>query len=199
MKTAALRSRSVAASVLAFATLLATAGSSRAQDSAQPREFAEFRGTWVLDEKTTEELRYVKTRLGDTHPVDNIGLNVARKLVITSTQTEITVAKDGDLPAVYKFDGSETRTKDPRTGAEFTPRYSFALVAEALALTAKREMSPDADGRIRTEIVTDAYALRDFNTLIVERQLSVLVQPPGSLMTLARLRNNKTTFIYRRQ
>ena len=153
----------------------------------------------MLDEKETPDLRYVKNRVGDTHPVDNIGLDVARTLVIASTPTEITVAKDGDLPAAYKFDGSESRVKDPRTGVEFIPRYSFALVAEALALTAKRELSADADGRVRTEIVTEAYSLRDFNTLVVERQLSTLMQPPGSLMTLARLRNNKTTFVYRRQ
>ena len=190
-----MRRRSCSAALVA----VLLAGVAAAQDSPQPREFGEFRGTWILDEKATPELRYVKNRAGEQLPVDQIGFNVARTLVITSTATEITVAKDGDLAAAYKFDGSETQTKDPRTGVAFVPRYSFALVSEALALTAKHEMGPDADGRVRTEIVTEAYSLRDFNTLVVERQLSVLMQPPGSLMTLARLRNNKTTFVYRRQ
>ena len=52
--------------------------------------------------------------------------------------------------------------------------------------------------RTYTNIITDAYRV-DGAALIVERQLSVLVEPPGGLATLSDARNNRQTIIYRRE
>jgi hypothetical protein len=78
-----------------------------------------------------------------------------------------------------------------RTGATLDRRFSFSLVAGMLALTSKRTRGS------LTNIITDAYAVRG-EVLTVERQLSVLMQPPGSLMTLSDERNNRQTLVYRR-
>jgi hypothetical protein len=48
-----------------------------------------------------------------------------------------------------------------------------------------------------TNIITDAYVATD-NVLTVERQLSVLAQPPGNLVTLSDERKNRQTLMYRR-
>ena len=49
-----------------------------AQDSDRPREFPEFRGTWILDEKETGGLRAVVSRLGETILYDPTSMPVAR-------------------------------------------------------------------------------------------------------------------------
>jgi len=71
------------------------------------------------------------------------------------------------------------------------PAIQLSLVAGMLALTSKRTRGS------LTNIITDAYAVRG-EVLTVERQLSVLMQPPGSLMTLSDERNNRQTLVYRR-
>jgi hypothetical protein len=49
-----------------------------------------------------------------------------------------------------------------------------------------------------TNIITDAYAASG-DVLTVERQLSVLAQPPGNLVALSDERNNRQTIVYRRR
>jgi hypothetical protein len=154
----------------------------RAQaENRPPREFPEIRGTWSLDE---------------TAGVGQIeGLPLARKLVIATTPTEVSVVKDGKDPEIYRFDGTETSLRDARTGSVLDRRYRFTLVAGRLALTSR--LTRHDRGRSFTNIVTDAYAAAG-DVLTVERQLSVLVEPPGSLATLEDLGNNRQTIIYRR-
>jgi hypothetical protein len=162
------------------------------------RTFSEFRGTWVLDEKATEGIRYAKRRTGEQIPYDTIGMEIARRIVITGSDADIVLAKDDRLPEPYGFDGAERQSKDTKSGALLDPRYSFALVAGAIALTSRTKSCCDADGRSSTEIITDAYRLAGFDVLMVERQFSILREPPGSLMTLSRLRALPYTITYRR-
>jgi len=143
-----------------------------------PREFVEFRGTWLLDEPAGAG------RIA--------GLPIARTLVIATTPAQISLVKDAADPEVYLFDGTESPVKDPRTGAVLDRRYSFALVAGMLALTSKRTR-----GQF-TNIITDAYAVAG-DTLTVERQLSVLAEPSGSLVTLSQESNSRQTLIYHRR
>lgn len=169
--------------VLAAAAILAVPVG-RAQDSDRPREFGEFRGTWVRDQRA---------------PSGGVGLSyyVARSLVITTTPTDIAVTKDAGLAEVYRMDGTETQTKDPATGALLIPRYSFRLVAGQLALTTRTTTGPNAAGLRTTTILTDAYSLPEFNVLRVERQISLLQEPPGYLQTLG-VRNATEVYMYRR-
>jgi hypothetical protein len=142
-----------------------------------PREFTELRGTWVLDE-----------RAGTGHIV---GLPVARTLMITTTPFEISLVKDGKDPEMYRFDGSESAMKDPGTGAVLDIKQRFTLVAGMVALTSQRTR-----GAFRN-IITDAYAAAG-DVLTIERQLSVLAQPTGNLVTLSEESNNRQTLVYRR-
>ena len=162
------------------------------------RNFSEFRGTWVLDEKATEGIRYAKRRTGEQIPFDAIGMEIARRIVIAGTDAQIDLTKDDRLPEPYGFDGLERQAKDPRSGGLLEPRYSFALVAGAMALTSRATNCCDADQRSSTQIITDAYSLAGFDVLKVERQFSILREPPGSLMTLSRLRGLPYTITYRR-
>jgi hypothetical protein len=163
-----------------------------AQDSDAPREFTELRGTWILDEAATEGLRRMLSRTGESRVFDGLGFPVAQTLVIATTPTEMSVTKDSGLPEVYRFDGTETQVRDPRTGAPLAERYRFTLVAELLALTLMR---PRAD---MTEILTDAYSLTEWTVLRVERQLSYLGSE-GHLRTLSGRRNDTQSIVYRRQ
>ena len=142
-----------------------------------PREFTELRGVWRLDESA-----------GTGHIV---GLPVARTLVIATTPFEISLMKDGTNLEMYRVDGSESVAKDPGTGAVLDRRYSFTLVAGMVALTSKRTRGAF------TNIITDAYAAAG-DVLTIERQLSVLAQPPGNLVTLSEDGNNRQTLVYRR-
>ena len=155
-----------------------------AQDSDTPQQFGEFRGTWRHDAAASDRTAQLSRRVAST-------------IVIATSPTAITLTKDDGLPEVYPFDGSETQTRDPRTGAPLEPRYSFRLVAGAVALTWKVSSgSPLTE--LLTNIVADAYRLTDFDTLTVERQMSVLVEPPGSLRVLGGLLNQTETLVYRR-
>ena len=166
-----------------------------AQDSDRPREFPEFRGTWLLDEQATEGLRAVVSRVGESILYDPTGMPAARTLVIATTPTDISVTKDGTVPPeVYRLDGSESQVRDPRTGAPLEARYRFTLVGDALALTASLPGAPGAP----TRIMTDAYALREWEVLVVQRTLSYAAEE-GHLRTLAGQRNYPQTLIYRRQ
>ena len=162
------------------------------------RNFSEFHGTWVLDETATAGIRYAERRTGGRIPFDAIGMEVARRIVITGTDTQIALTKDDGVPEPYGFDGIERQATDPRSGAALTPRYSFAFVAGALALTSRTTSCCDADRRSSTEILTDAYTLAEFDVLKVERQLSILREPPGSLMTLSGARSLPHTITYQR-
>lgn len=165
---------------------------------ARVRNFSEFRGTWALDEKATDGIQYVTRRTGEQIPFDAIGMEIARRIVITSTDTQVILTKDDGVPEPYGFDGIERQSKDPRSGAALARRYSFALVAGAMALTSRTTNCCDADQRSSTQIITDAYRLAGFDVLNVERQFSVLREPPGSLMTLSRLRGLPYSSTYRR-
>jgi hypothetical protein len=169
-----------------------------AQDVGQPRDFSEFRGRWVLDEKATEGLRVVTNRLGQPVVYDHAGLAIARSLVIAGTDAEITVARDGDLPETYRFDGSESQTRDPRTGAYFTTRYSFLLVANIVALTTRRPTAADASGFSTSEMITEALSLPEAGLLRIERQVSYLHHPPGQLWHRPGLPGAPHTLFYRR-
>jgi hypothetical protein len=122
----------------------------------------------------------------------------ARRIVVTGSDSEIVLTKDDGLPEPHGFDGAERQAKDPRSGGLLDPRYSFALVAGAVALTSRTTRCCDADQRSSTQIITDAYRLAGFDVLKVERQFSILREPPGSLMTLSRLRGLPYTITYRR-
>lgn len=143
-----------------------------------PREFTELRGTWVFDE-----------RAGAGHIA---GLPIAQTLVISTTPFEIALVKDNRDPEVYPFDGREVAPKDVRTGAVLDKRYIFTLVAGMVALTSKTKRGDF------TNIITDAYAASG-DVLTVERQLSVLGEPPGNLLTLSDERNNQQTLVYHRR
>jgi hypothetical protein len=144
-----------------------------------PREFPEFRGTWILDESA-----------GKGHIS---GLPVVRRLVIATTTTEITVTKDSGAPEVYRVDGGET----PRAGGAVNALFSYrlTLVGDALALTTTRAR-PNA-GETLTNVITDAYSVSD-DVLTIERSLSVVRTPPGVLVTLSDPRNSRQTLVYRR-
>ena len=165
--------------------LIALAAAPSAQQP--PRLFEEFRGAWRLDDAAG------RGRIA--------GLPVARTLVIGTTPTEISVSKDGAAES-YAVHGREVPLVDPRTGAELQRSFRFTLVAGALALTStfKRPGNggpvPDMPFRL-TNVVTDAYSVTG-DTLTIERQLSVLREPPGELVTLADPRNNRQTLVYRR-
>ena len=142
-----------------------------------PREFPEFRGAWILDESAG------KGRIA--------GIPVARTLMIATTPTEISLVKDSSTTEVYSFDGTET----PHEAGGVTLGFSFrfTLVADGLALTTRRTRN----GGSLTNVVTDAYTVAD-NALTIERQLSVVQQPPGILVTLSDPRSNRQTIVYRR-
>jgi len=163
-----------------------------AQDSDRPREFPELRGTWLLDQTGGNGLRAAVNRVGQQVMFDGLGFPVARRLVIATTSTEISLTKDGGLPEIYRFDGAESQTKDPRTGGLLDPRYRFTLVAGSLALTSRLQSAS------ATQIVTDLYDLMEWDVLTVQRQLSYLA-PEGHLRTLSGIRNTPQTILYRRQ
>ena len=56
-----------------------------------PREFAAFRGTWVLDESAG------RGQIG--------GLPLARTLMIATTPTDISLVKDALAAEAYRLDG----------------------------------------------------------------------------------------------
>ena len=155
-----------------------------AQDSDTPQEFDEFRGAWRYDAAASNRGALLHLRVANT-------------VVIATSPAAITLTKDRGLPEVYPLDGSETQTRDPRTGAPLDPRYSFRLVAGAVALTSKTSNGTLLNRRA-THIVADAYRLTNVDTLTVERQLSVLVEPPGSLRMLGGLLDHTETLVYRR-
>jgi hypothetical protein len=169
---------------LVLGALALAAATPLAQDSETPQQFGELRGTWQYDAATSDRTAQLSRRVANT-------------IVITTSPTAITLTKDAGLPEVYPFDGSETQIRDPRTGAALDPRYSFRLVSGAIALTWKASSGSPLSQR-QTTIVADAYRLKDFDTLTVERQLSVLVEPPGALQMLGGLLNQTETLVYKR-
>jgi hypothetical protein len=155
-----------------------------AAQTEERREFEELRGTWILDKAAGS---------------GSVGLSlpVAQTIVIQTNRTGITVTRDSGLPEVYRFDGTESKPRDPRSGGQIERRYSFALVARAPVLTSKESRS-QPDGRTFTQIVADVYRMKEPNVLSVERQLSALIEPPGELRDLGQ-RNTTEVLIYRRQ
>ena len=161
----------------------------------QLNDFFEFRGRWIFDEKESvglppppqgiarETLRYLAA------------LNVSRELVIATTETEFSVAKDGSEPEVYKVDGSETQERDPRTGAWLDRFYRFTQVADSVALTRRLRLGTPAEPG--AELVTDAYSVAG-SVLTVER-LRSHVFPPGSVAVLPEPGSHRMTLVYRRQ
>lgn len=186
---------------LLIAVMLALVGGGRvsAQDSDRPRQFEAFRGTWLLDEAAgSGGIRSLVNRAGQPVTFDALGIPLARTIVIATTATQVSLVKDMGLPEVYSFDGTESQTPDPRTGAPLATRFTFTLVAEGLALTSRLGRCCDTGGRSTTEIITDLYDLTAWDVLTVTRQLSYL-RPEGYLRDLSGLRNNAQTIVYRRQ
>lgn len=161
----------------------------------QINDFFEFRGRWLLDEQES---------VGIAGPPEGIApdllrylaaLNVSRELVIVTTETEFSVAKDGAEPEVYKVDGSETQERDPRTGVGLDRFYRFTQVADSVALTRRLRMgSPTEPG---AELLTDAYSVAG-SVLTVER-LRSHVFPPGSVAVMDEPGSHRMTLVYRRQ
>lgn len=171
--------------------LLVSGANAAAQSTRPPRDFAEFRGTWVLDESRT---------------VGRIAaLPAAKRVVISTTPTEFTVVKDSQEPEIFRVDGSEVQLRDERTGALLDRTRRFTLVAGMVALTTA-EKRPVAGGpaaaftgtRTNNMIVTDAYMVLG-DELIVERQMSSLALPEGHLVMLGDPRNNAMTMVYGRE
>lgn len=102
---------------------------------------------------------------------------------------------------IYRLDGSETQLRDLHTGASLDRTHRFTLVAGALALTHTSTRTeaggPRQSNRRLTTIITDAYSVAG-DVLTVERQHSVLLEPPGHLVTLMNPGNNRQTIVYRR-
>jgi len=151
------------------------------------REFPEFRGTWLLDQSAG------KGHIG--------GLPVSRTLLIETTPTQVSLVKDSSAAEVYRLDGSETNVRGDVRG-------TLTLVADALALTT-RNLRCCQRGYAFTNVITDAYFVSG-DTLTVERQLSVVVQPAdtkdgqvqrgsGRIATLEEPTKNRQTIVYRRK
>jgi hypothetical protein len=147
------------------------------------RDFFEFRGTWDLDQAAGNG------RIA--------GLPVAKQIVITTTPTEFTVVKDGGTPEIYRMDGTETQQVDPRTGISIDRFFRFTLVAGAVALTS-RVIRGGSPPERRSTITTDAYSVAG-PMMTVERQLSVMVMPPGHVLEMSDASSNQQTLVYRRQ
>jgi len=159
----------------------------------QFNDFFEYRGRWTLDEKAS---------VGIPSPPEGIeamrflaALNAPRELVIATTETEFSVAKDGGEPEVYRIDGTETQERDPRTGVGIDRFYRFTQVADSVALTRRlRTGTPVEPG---AELITDAYSVAGA-VLTVER-LRSHVFPPGSVAVLKEPGSHRMTLVYRRQ
>ena len=178
--------------ILLLGVALVISGANALAQSVQPpRDFAEFQGTWIHDP--------------DSSAGRIAALPVAKRLVITTTTTTFTVTKDSREPEVFRIGAGDEQLRDERTGVLLSVTRRFTLVAGMVALTstdtratAGGPASADTGSRTLTNIVTDAYSVVA-DTLTVERQLSVLAQPEGHLVTLANLANNRMTMVYRRE
>jgi hypothetical protein len=161
----------------------------------QLNDFFEYRGRWTLDEKESVGI----PSLPEDIPLGAMrllaALNVARELVITTTETEFSVAKDGAAPEVYNVDGTETQERDPRTGVGLDRFYRFTQVADSVALTRRLRLGTPAEPA--AELVTDAYSVAG-SMLTVERLRSHVV-PPGSVAVLKEPGSHRMTLVYRRQ
>ncbi len=164
--------------IVAAAIAMPAAAAAQAQDR-PPRVFPQFDGTWVLDPSA---------------PNSRIRPNaaVARTIDIVTSPTGVVVMKDGAPGEAYRFDN---KPPDLPTGAVASFSHVLTLVADMLALTETR--SGTRDNRMYTNVATDAYAVSG-DVLTVERQLSVLVEPPGTLVTFEDPGNYRQTFVYRR-
>jgi hypothetical protein len=171
-------SRSFAAFLCAVVIAVPSLWAAQAQNQ-PPRLFPQFDGTWTLDE------RAAGTRITP-------GAVVARTIDIVTSPTGVVVMKDGAPGEVYRFDNQQPELPGGAV-AEF--RHSFTLVGDMLALTKTR--SGSRDGRRTTRIITEGYAV-SADVLTVERQLSVLVEPPGILAAFGNPADYHQMFVYRR-
>jgi hypothetical protein len=156
------------------------------------RLFAQFVGTWTLDEGASTGQLMMAPRVPVT-------------LTIATTPTELTVTRklrlhpqdrisDSPPPEVYRLDGTETWIKDARSGVTLDRSLRFTLVADMLALTIRD--APRAGGRAFTQ-VTDALAV-DGDVLTLHRQLTSMTDA-GAIYVMQQPTNNfKHTFVYRR-
>jgi hypothetical protein len=160
----------------------------------QLNDFFEFRGRWTLDEKESAGIPRPPEGIAAEALKYLAALNVARELVITTTETEFSVAKDGAESEVYKIDGSETQERDPRTGVGLDRFYRFTQVADSVALTRRLRMGTPAEPS--AELVTDAYSVAG-SVLTVER-LRSHVFPPGSVAVMTEPGSHRMTLVYRR-
>ena len=185
-----MRSRLVA-TLLTLGTLMPGAAA-RAQDQRPVRLFPQFVGTWVLDEAASTGRLTAAPRVPVT-------------LTISTTATELTLARRLRLqpadrisetppPEVYRLDGTETWTKDDRTGAVLDASLRFTLVADMLALTTRN--APRAGGRAFTQ-VTDALELQG-DVLLLHRQLTSMTDAGAILVMQEPTNNFKHTYVYRR-
>ena len=189
--------------LLCLALLILTAASTgvAAQNERPVRTFPEFVGTWALDEAASTGL----LRMAPPPP---------RTLTIATTTTAIIVthtlqlppetrgggfrtATETPPPVVYRFDGTET----VREEGIYEHRSTFALVADALALTTKtrnwvRRGDPLMTEREAYTAVTDAYSVEG-DVLTLHRQL-VSVNGSGQIFVMQGPARNRQTYVYRR-
>ena len=100
-------------------------------------------------------------------------------------------------PVVYRFDGTET----VREQGIYEHRSTFALVADALALTTKtrnwvRRGDPQMSEREAFTAVTDAYSVEG-DVLTVHRQLTS-VNGAGQIYVMHGPARTRQTYVYRR-
>ena len=181
--------------VLCFVTGILVYGHSaaRAQIGNPPLEIWDSRGTWLLDQGTTQGL--IVNRGTNRGLLDSIGFPAPRQLIVVVTTTAISITSDNTAPILFPFDGVERPVRDARTGAELDISHRFTFVAGMAALTTSQAI-PGGDMTLeKSTIVTDALRVEG-DTLIIERQHSVLAKD-GRLMPLAN-QPRRSTLIYRR-
>ena len=180
-----------AATLLSTGMLLLDATAS-GQTERPIRLFPQFVGTWALDEAASTGRLTITPRIPLT-------------LTIATTPTELTVTRRLRLapadrasatppPEVYRLDGTETWSKDDRTGVLLDVSWRFTLVADMLALTTRN--APRAGGRAFTQ-VTDALAVEG-DVLMLHRQLTSMTDAGAILVMQEPTNNFKHTFVYRR-
>jgi len=187
-------SRSAAVIPLLSVCLAVTVHVAGAQVEPKPvRTFAEFVGTWILDEAAS------------TGPL-TLTPRIPLRMTIATTPNEISVTKrlrldprdaasrvsDSPPTEVYRFDGTETKGTDVTMAAGEAWRR-FTLVADMLALTTKQVGHDKA-----FTMHTDALAIEG-DVLTLHRQLSS-INGSGQIYVMQHLPNNtRHTYVYRRE
>jgi hypothetical protein len=182
------------ATLLTMGTLLAAGSGTFAQDQRPVRLFPQFVGTWELDEAASTGRLTLAPRVPATLTISTTAteLTISRRLRLQPTDRAVSATPP---PEVYRLDGTETWTKDERTGAVLDASLRFTLVADMLALTTRN--APRAGNRAFTQ-VTDALELQG-DVLLLHRQLTSMTEGGAILVMQEPTNNFRHTYVYRRQ